>query len=49
VQSLINSLFRGRALVAAFAVYGATIGTAAALGPLVGSALSSGSAGHRYS
>src|SRR6478609_12168800 len=39
VQSLINSLFRGPALVAAFAVYGATIGTAAALGPLVGSAL----------
>lgn len=39
VQSLINSLFRGPALVTAFAVYGATIGTAAALGPLVGSAL----------
>ena len=39
VQSLINSLFRGRGLIAAFAVYGATIGTAAALGPLVGSAL----------
>src|SRR5690349_903764 len=39
VQSLINSLFRGAALVAAFAVYGATIGTAAALGPLLGSAL----------
>ena len=39
VQSLINSLFRGKGLIAAFAVYGATIGTAAALGPLVGSAL----------
>ncbi len=42
VQSLINSLFRGPALVTAFAVYGATIGTAAALGPLVGSALVEG-------
>ena len=39
VQGLINSLYRGPALVTAFAVYGATIGTAAALGPLVGSAL----------
>ncbi len=39
VQSLISSLYRGPALVTAFAVYGATIGTAAALGPLVGSAL----------
>ncbi len=39
VQSLISSLYRGPALVAAFAIYGATIGTAAALGPLVGSAL----------
>ena len=39
VQGLISSLYRGPALVTAFAVYGATIGTAAALGPLVGSAL----------
>ncbi len=39
VQGLINSLYRGPALVTAFAVYGATIGTAAALGPLLGSAL----------
>lgn len=39
VQGLINTLYRGPALVTAFAVYGATIGTAAALGPLVGSAL----------
>ena len=39
VQGLISSLYRGQALLAAFAVYGATIGTAAALGPLIGSAL----------
>lgn len=39
VQSLISSLYRSPALLTAFAVYGATIGTAAALGPLVGSAL----------
>ena len=39
VQGLLQSLYRGPALKTAFAVYGATIGTAAALGPLLGSAL----------
>lgn len=39
VLSLINATFRGPALSTAFAVYGATIGSAAALGPLLGSAL----------
>lgn len=39
VLGLINATYRGPAQGVAFAVYGATIGTAAALGPLVGSAL----------
>ena len=39
VQGMLQSLYRGPALMTAFAVYGATIGSAAALGPLLGSAL----------
>jgi EmrB/QacA subfamily drug resistance transporter len=39
VIAIINQNFRGPSLSAAFAVYGATIGTSAALGPLIGSAL----------
>jgi EmrB/QacA subfamily drug resistance transporter len=39
VLSIINTSFRGPDLNIAFAVYGATIGTAAALGPLFGSVL----------
>jgi EmrB/QacA subfamily drug resistance transporter len=39
VIAIINQNFRGPSLSTAFAVYGATIGTSAALGPLIGSAL----------
>jgi len=39
VLGVINTSFRGPELNVAFAIYGATIGTAAALGPLLGSVL----------
>ena len=39
VLGVINTSFRGPDLNVAFAIYGATIGTAAALGPLLGSLL----------
>ena len=39
VLGVINTSFQGPELNVAFAIYGATIGTAAALGPLVGSIL----------